>query len=105
MMSHAPCPAPLGPPRAGLRRTTARAVPARVRATLAGLMGLALTGCATLPDLVAQSDAPPGAAPVLVPLDGILAQADALGTGAAAVGPVAARADGLRARADRLRRQ
>ncbi|MDO8885209.1 hypothetical protein [Pseudotabrizicola sp.] len=66
---------------------------------------LAQTGCSPLPDIAAQSQTMPGPPPVLVPLDGILAQADAVGTGAAAIGPVNARAERLRARADRLRRQ
>ncbi|MFN4153665.1 MAG: hypothetical protein ACK4HF_03340 [Paracoccaceae bacterium] len=71
----------------------------------AALLGLALVGCAPLPDIAAATNTAPAPPPVLVPLGGILAQADAVGTGAAAVGPVNARADRLRARAERLRRQ
>lgn len=69
---------------------------------LFGLFCLSLTACAPLPDIAQISPAP---APVLVPISGILAQADALGTSAAVVDPVNARADSLRDRADRLRKQ
>ncbi|MDO9637558.1 MAG: hypothetical protein Q7J44_03350 [Pseudotabrizicola sp.] len=76
------------------------------RALLAGLIGLAVTACAPLPDIAArtntQTTAPP---PVLVPLGGILAQADAVGSGAGAIDPVNARAARLRARAAALRSQ
>ncbi|MDR7123975.1 hypothetical protein J2X53_000781 [Pseudorhodobacter sp. 4114] len=72
------------------------------RATFVALLCLGLTACAPLPDIAQTADAPP---PVLVPLGGILAQADAVGTSAAAVAPVTARADRLRARADQLRSQ
>lgn len=72
------------------------------RALLA-LASLGLAACAPLPDIAAATRTQPGPAPVLVPLEGILAQADAVGTSAAAVDPVTARADRLRARADRLR--
>ncbi|MFN3722196.1 MAG: hypothetical protein ACK4VZ_04055 [Paracoccaceae bacterium] len=68
-------------------------------------VSLVLAGCSPLPDIAAQTQTLTGPPPVLVPLDGILAQADAVGIGAAAIGPVTARADRLRARADRLRRQ
>ena len=74
-------------------------------ATVLFVLGLGLAGCAPLPDIAAATQTTAGPAPVLVPLDGILAQADAVGTGAAAVGSVNARADRLRARADRLRAQ
>ncbi|MFN4129365.1 MAG: hypothetical protein ACK4GC_06065 [Paracoccaceae bacterium] len=74
-------------------------------ANLVVLLCFVLAACAPLPDIAAATQTAPGPAPVLVPLDGILAQADAVGTGAAAIGPMAARADSLRARADRLRRQ
>ncbi|RGP36591.1 hypothetical protein D1012_13015 [Pseudotabrizicola alkalilacus] len=66
------------------------------------LLCLGVAACAPLPDIAQTVDAPP---PVLVPLAGILAQADAVGTSAAAVAPVTARADRLRARADQLRSQ
>lgn len=74
-------------------------------AAFAAALVLALTGCATLPDIAAQTNTVPGAAPVLIPIDGILAQADAVGTGAAATATVSDRADALRSRADSLRRQ
>ncbi|NEX47780.1 hypothetical protein [Pseudotabrizicola algicola] len=76
------------------------------RMALAACLGLGLSGCAPLPDFAtATRAAAPGPAPVLVPIDGLLAQADALGNGAAATAPVTARAEQLRARADRLRRE
>lgn len=89
-------------PRSSFRAALAR--------TCLGLCGLALVACAPLPDIAKATaartspDSVTGPAPVLVPIDGILAQADALGTGAGSVAPVTARADRLRARADRLRR-
>ena len=87
---------PLAQPRS--RRTP--------RTLLAGLIGLALAGCAPLPDIAAQTNtSTSGPAPVLVPLGGILAQADAVGSGAGAVAPVDARASRLRARAAALRTQ
>ena len=72
------------------------------RRPLLALLCLGVAACAPLPDIAQTVDAPP---PVLVPLAGILAQADAVGTSAAAVAPVTARADRLRARADQLRSQ
>ncbi|WP_135432903.1 hypothetical protein [Pseudotabrizicola sediminis] len=75
-------------------------------AVLAALVGLVLSACAPLPDIAAQTNtAATGPAPVLVPLDGILAQADAVGSGEGAVAPLDARASRLRARAAALRSQ
>ena len=64
----------------------------------------ALTGCATLPDLSAGR-ADPGPAATLVPIEGILAQADALGAAEQAAGQLDARANRLKARASQLRSQ
>lgn len=76
------------------------------QALVAALICLALSACAALPDIAAQTNtSTSGAAPVLVPLDGVLAQADAVGSGAGAVAPVEARASRLRARAAALRSQ
>lgn len=74
------------------------------RASVLILAGCGVAGCAMLPQGKATRAhlAPP---PALVPLDSILQQADAVGSGEAAVGSVAARADRLRGRADRLRDQ
>lgn len=71
------------------------------------VMGLVVgvAGCAPLPDIAPPSRGAPASTPVLVPLDGILAQADAVGAGEAAVGSVSSRAARLRDRANRLRRQ
>ena len=69
---------------------------------LAGL--LLVAACATFPEVDAATRAASGPAPRLIPVEGILAQADALGSGQAAVGTLEARAAGLRARAARLRR-
>lgn len=69
------------------------------------LTALMLGGCATFPDTVGKANAPTAPPPVLVPVEDILTQADALGDGEAAIGTVEARAAALRARADRLRRQ
>lgn len=76
--------------------------PQTLSRTLMALLCLGLAACAPLPDIAQIADAPP---PVLVPLGGILAQADAVGTSAAAIAPVTARADRLRARAEQLRSQ
>lgn len=69
------------------------------------LISLAIVACAPLPDIGAATNTVPGPPPVLVPIGGILAQADAVSPAAAAVAPVNARAEQLRARAERLRRQ
>lgn len=66
---------------------------------------LCLIGCAPLPDIAAATQTAPAPAPALVPIDGILMQADALGAGRSAVGDVDARAARLRDRAASLRRQ
>lgn len=72
----------------------------------AALLALMLAGCATLPDVTAQTAEPaPIPQPRLVPIAGILAQADAVPTATDAANPVTTRADTLRARADALRRQ
>ena len=86
-----------------LRPSAGRLRPERGGAAL--VLALLGAACAPLPDIATATrtvNAPP---PVLVPLEGILAQADALGAGQAAIDPVAARADRLRDRADALRRQ
>jgi hypothetical protein len=64
---------------------------------LAGCSDPTGQGGAGLPDKAAP--------PHLVPLEGILAQADALGDGKAATGSVSARAAALRNKAARLRKQ
>lgn len=66
---------------------------------------LALIGCAIAPDLPGTDDtaARAAAAPDLVPLAAILAQADALSARPDPAQDVATRVAGLRARADRLR--
>lgn len=69
------------------------------------IAGLALAACSPPPDLPGRAAPVTGPAPVLVPLDGILAQADAPGPDAAATAEVDARAAALRARAAGLRRQ
>lgn len=78
---------------------------ARFAACLIGCVALA--ACATLPDLTAgrAAVAATGPATELIPIDGILAQADAVGSAQAATGQVDARADRLRAKAARLRSQ
>ncbi|MFN7222445.1 MAG: hypothetical protein ACK4MS_00330 [Paracoccaceae bacterium] len=68
-------------------------------------IGLGVAGCSPLPEIGTPSRGVSSPPPVLVPLDGILAQADAVGTASGVVGPVNARAARLRDRADRLRRQ
>lgn len=77
------------------------------RLSLSGLALLVafgpLSACVTFPEVDAASRAIDGPAPKLIPVEGILAQADALGQGAAAVDPMQARAAALRARAARLR--
>ena len=60
--------------------------------------------CSDFPELKAASRSATGPAPHLVPIDGILAQADALSDGTAEIGTLQARAAALRARAARLRR-
>lgn len=74
------------------------------RPTLALASVLLMAACASFPQVDAATRAASGPAPKLIPVDGILAQADALGSGQAAVGTIEARAAGLRARAARLRR-
>ncbi|GEM_PF-4157707 len=77
----------------------------RPLARFACLIGCAaLAACAQLPDLAAGR-ADPGPAAELVPIEGILAQADAIGSAQQVVGPVEARAARLRAKAARLRSQ
>ncbi|MBN2629073.1 MAG: hypothetical protein JXR75_00870 [Rhodobacteraceae bacterium] len=77
----------------------------RPLACVACLIGCAaLAACAPLPDLAAGRAAP-GPAAVLVPIEGILAQADAIGPAEEVTGPVDARAARLRAKAARLRSQ
>lgn len=62
-----------------------------------------LTACAEFPDVGEPLRTSTGPAPQLVPIDGILAQADAGRPVGAAVGGVQGRAAALRARAARLR--
>ncbi|MFN3845131.1 MAG: hypothetical protein ACK4RZ_04790 [Paracoccaceae bacterium] len=69
------------------------------------VVAVSAAGCAPLPDMGTPSRGVPTHPPVLVSLDGILAQADAVGTAAGVIAPVSARASQLRDRADRLRRQ
>jgi hypothetical protein len=64
-----------------------------------------LGGCASFPEVdAATRNVVAGPAPMLSPVDEILAQADALGQGEAASGSLQARAAALRAKAARLRR-
>lgn len=80
---------------------------ARPWPSLTAASGLALAllaGCAPLPDPATHGTAALAPPPVLVPLDGILAQADAVGREEILLPSLAARADGLRSRADRMRR-
>ena len=63
-----------------------------------------LGGCASFPEVDAATRKADGPAPMLGPVDEILAQADALGQGEAASGSMQARAAALRAKAARLRR-
>jgi len=63
-----------------------------------------LTACAEFPEVGVTARAATTPAPQLVPIDGILVQADALRPAGAAIGGIEARAAALRARAARLRR-
>lgn len=67
------------------------------------LMVTALPACTQLPQFAPSSRIPPGPAPQLIPIQGILVQADALRPAAAATGSLQSRAAALRARALRLR--
>lgn len=75
-----------------------------VRFCILTLCLAAFGGCTSFPELEAATQKAAGPAPMLSPVEDILAQADSLGQGAAAVGSVQARAAALRARAAQLRR-
>lgn len=92
------------PPHRSLRRSVSARGPRMPAAPLLALwLACAASACAPLPDISAATQTPPGPAPALVPLSGILAQADAVGSGQTSVDATTARADALRARADALR--
>lgn len=61
--------------------------------------------CTSFPEVSQRNRVTTDQPPVLVPVDGILQQADALSDGNGEISSVEARAAALRARAERLRRQ
>lgn len=63
-----------------------------------------MAACAEFPEVGMTATAPTALPPRLLPIDGILVQADSIRPVGAVVGGVQARAAALRARADRLRR-
>lgn len=69
------------------------------------VLALLLSACAQFPGAVGNDVGPAAAPPVLLPVEDILAQGDALQDGTAVVGPLESRAAALRARAAGLRRQ
>ena len=69
------------------------------------LLCLALSACATFPDVGATARPVVAPAPQLVPIDGILMQADAQRPVGSVISDTEARAAALRARAARLRGQ